>query len=204
MQGKYGITGEFFIDPSTNLTTTYALSGNPVTGTGWLDGINLQAGDRRLGFSTGPFQMSPGDIQTIVIAEIVAGATPGVDHIAAISLLKYYGDIAQNFYDSNFPVSVSQNDENLTPTEFSLSQNYPNPFNPNTSIKYAISSTQFVTLKVYDLLGREVAILVNEEKPAGVYNVQFTINNVQLSSGIYFYKLQVGDFIETKKMILLK
>ena len=204
MQGKYGITGEFFIDPSTNLTTTYALSGNPVTGTGWLDGINLQAGDRRLGFSTGPFQMSPGDIQTIVIAEIVAGATPGVDHIAAISLLKYYGDIAQNFYDSNFPVSVSQNDENLTPTEFSLSQNYPNPFNPNTSIKYAISSTQFVTLKVYDLLGREVAILVNEEKPAGVYNVQFTINSVQLSSGIYFYKLQAGGFVETKKMVLLR
>ena len=118
MQGKYGITGEFFIDPSTNLTTSYALSGNPVTGTGWLDGINLQAGDRRLGFSTGPFQMAPLDTQTIVIAEIVAGATPGVDHIAAISLLKYYGDIAQNFYDSNFPVSVSQNDENLTPTEF--------------------------------------------------------------------------------------
>ena len=97
------------------------------------------------------------------------------------------------------------------PKEFLLQQNYPNPFNPSTSIQYAISSTQFVTLKVYDLLGREVATLVNEEKPAGSYNAQFTISNlpagrqgVQLSSGIYFYKLQAGDFIETKKMILLK
>ena len=90
------------------------------------------------------------------------------------------------------------------PKDFLLQQNYPNPFNPSTSIQYTISSTQFVTLKVYDLLGREVATLVNEEKPAGLYNAQFTMNNVQLSSGIYFYKLQAGDFIETKKMILLK
>ena len=85
-----------------------------------------------------------------------------------------------------------------------LKQNYPNPFNPSTSIQYAISSTQFVTLKVYDLLGREVATLVNEEKTAGSYNAQFTMNNVQLSSGIYFYKLQAGDFVETKKMLMIK
>ncbi len=90
------------------------------------------------------------------------------------------------------------------PKEFLLQQNYPNPFNPSTSIQYAISSTQFVTLKVYDLLGREVATLVNEEKPAGTYNVEFRIKNLELSSGIYFYKLQAGDFVETKKMILLK
>jgi hypothetical protein len=204
MQGKYGFTGEYFTDPSTSLHTTFALNGDPVNHTGWLDGVNNPAGDRRLGFSTGPFQMAPGDTQTIVISEIAAGATPGVDYISAVDLLKYYSGIAQDFYDSNFSVNVLQNIEDLTPREFSLSQNYPNPFNPGTSIRYAISSTQFVTLKVYDLLGREVATLVNEEKPAGVYNAQFTINNEQLSSGIYFYKLQAGDFVETKKMILLK
>jgi len=85
-----------------------------------------------------------------------------------------------------------------------LQQNYPNPFNPSTSIQYAISSTQFVTLKVYDLLGREVATLVNEEKTAGSYNVEFRMQNLELSSGIYFYKLQAGSFVDTKKMILLK
>jgi hypothetical protein len=206
MQGKYGITGELFIDPSTNLPTTYALSGNPVSLTGWLDGINLPAGDRRLGFSTGPFQMSPGDTQTIVIAEIVAGATPGIDNRTAVSLLKYYCDIAQNFYDSNFPVNVSQNDENLTPTEFLLLQNYPNPFNPSTKISWQSPVGSWQTLKVYDILGNEVATLVNEYRSAGSYEVDFhpasSIKNP--ASGIYFYQLRVGDFVETKKMMLLK
>jgi|WetSurMetagenome_2_1015567.scaffolds.fasta_scaffold20476_2 hypothetical protein len=98
------------------------------------------------------------------------------------------------------PVSVDQ--ENTTPVEFSLSQNYPNPFNPATSIEYAIGSRQFVTLKVCDLLGEEVATLVNEEQPAGKYEVEF--DGSGLSSGIYIYKIAAGNFVETKKMILLK
>ncbi len=93
-------------------------------------------------------------------------------------------------------------DEEYAPVEFNLSQNYPNPFNPNTSIHYAISNRQFVSLKVYDVLGNEVATLVNEEKPAESYEVQFNGNN--LSSGIYLYKLTAGNFAETKKMILMK
>ncbi len=88
------------------------------------------------------------------------------------------------------------------PGEINLSQNYPNPFNPITSIKYIIDSRQFVNLKVYDLLGREVATLVNEEKPAGTYEIEFDAKN--LSSGIYFYKLQSGSFVDSKKMIYLK
>jgi len=104
--------------------------------------------------------------------------------------------------DANNIVSVYN--EISVVSKYTLSQNYPNPFNPSTSIQYAISSTQFVTLKVYDLLGREVATLVNEEKTAGSYNVEFRMQNLELSSGIYFYKLQAGDFVETKKMILLK
>jgi hypothetical protein len=87
---------------------------------------------------------------------------------------------------------------------FELFQNYPNPFNPTTSIKYSVSGNQFVSLKVYDVLGNEVATLVDEYKPAGMYNVQFTMHNGQSSSGIYFYQLKVGNFIESKKMILLK
>jgi len=89
-------------------------------------------------------------------------------------------------------------------SEFQLFQNYPNPFNPNTSIKYTISSAQFISLKVFDVLGNEVATLVDEFKPAGVYNAQFSIYNYQLSSGFYFYQLKAGDYLETKKMILLK
>jgi hypothetical protein len=97
-------------------------------------------------------------------------------------------------------------ENDLVPTEFVLYQNYPNPFNPNTSIQYAISSTQFVSLKVYDLLGREVATLVNEEKTAGSYEVDFhPVSSIKnLVSGIYFYRLQAGSFVETKKMLMIK
>jgi hypothetical protein len=90
------------------------------------------------------------------------------------------------------------------PQNYNLKQNYPNPFNPSTKINFSIPQLGFITLKVYDVLGNEVATLVNEYKPAGTYNVEFTINNVQLSSGIYFYRLQAGDYVETKKMLLLK
>jgi len=90
----------------------------------------------------------------------------------------------------------------IKPTEFSLSQNYPNPFNPSTRIKYAISSRQYVTLKVYDVLGKEVATLVNEEKPAGNYEVEFDATG--LPSGIYFYRVISGNYSELKKMVLLR
>ncbi|AFH49537.1 Hypothetical protein IALB_1830 [Ignavibacterium album JCM 16511] len=102
----------------------------------------------------------------------------------------------------------------LIPDEFKLEQNYPNPFNPSTKIQYAISSREFVQLKVYDLLGNEIATLVNEEKPAGRYEVEFNVGNENISnssfvnnritSGVYFYKLTAGEFSSVKKMILIK
>ena len=86
--------------------------------------------------------------------------------------------------------------------EYSLSQNYPNPFNPTTTINYSIPKTSFVTLKVYDELGREITNLVNEEKHAGNYNVEFYRKD--LSSGIYFYRINAGEYSQTRKMILMK
>ncbi len=88
------------------------------------------------------------------------------------------------------------------PSGFILAQNYPNPFNPTTKIKYSIPEVSQTSLKVYDILGNEVAALVNQEKPAGTYEVEF--NASSLSSGVYFYKLKSGSFISTKKMIVLK
>ena len=90
-----------------------------------------------------------------------------------------------------------------SPTGFVLKQNYPNPFNPSTTIQYALNSTHFVTLKVYDVLGNEVATLVNEEKSAGVYQVEFSAAS-EAASSVYFYRLQAGNYSETKKMILIK
>ena len=90
--------------------------------------------------------------------------------------------------------------------KFDLLQNYPNPFNPSTILSFVIGHSSFVSLKVYDILGREVATLVNEEKSAGSYEVEFKPESsvLNLASGIYFYRLHAGDFTETKKMILLK
>lgn len=85
---------------------------------------------------------------------------------------------------------------------FQLFQNYPNPFNPNTTIRYEIPERSFVTIKVYNVLGKEIATLVNEEKPNGNYEVNFKANG--LASGIYYYRITAGDFSQTKKMILLK
>jgi hypothetical protein len=87
-------------------------------------------------------------------------------------------------------------------TTFNLEQNYPNPFNPSTVISYRLPVSSNVTLKVYDVLGNEVATLVNEEKQPGNYEVEFNASN--LPSGIYFYKLQAGDYNQTKKMVLLR
>jgi hypothetical protein len=87
-------------------------------------------------------------------------------------------------------------------TAYSLSQKYPNPFNPSTIISYSVPEIEIVTLKVYDVLGSEVATLVKREKPVGSYEVE--IDASRLPSGIYFYRLLAGDFIETKKMVLLK
>ncbi|MDP1994470.1 MAG: T9SS type A sorting domain-containing protein, partial [Ignavibacteria bacterium] len=88
------------------------------------------------------------------------------------------------------------------PTTFALNQNYPNPFNPSTSIQYSVVGSQYVSLKVFNVLGKEVALLVNEKQEPGTYTVDFTSAN--LSGGAYFYRLQAGEFMQTKKMILLK
>jgi len=115
---------------------------------------------------------------------------------------KNYLSVWMNIRDFDNPVGVDEGEKVNLPKEFVLLQNYPNPFNPTTSIKYSLPEQEFVSLKIFDILGNEVATLVNESKPAGNYEVQFDANN--LSSGVYFYQLRAGNFTETKKLILMK
>jgi hypothetical protein len=112
------------------------------------------------------------------------------------------GTLTGNGTFCNAPVPVENESDSGTPKEFSLAQNYPNPFNPSTSIKYSIIIRQFVVLKVFDILGKEIATLVNEEKAVGTYELSW--NAAILPSGVYFYKIQAGDFVQTRKMILLR
>jgi len=102
-----------------------------------------------------------------------------------------------------YPVNISAvNDIKNTPVQFRLYQNYPNPFNPSTIVQYEVPKNGLVTIKVYDILGREVRTLVNQYQNKGRYEINFNASN--LSSGVYFYQLKAGEFINTKKMILLK
>lgn len=121
----------------------------------------------------------------------------------AVTATDYWGNTS-NFARLNIVTDVE--DEKQIPTEFTLEQNYPNPFNPSTKIKFSIpnvgSELAQTVLKVYDILGNEVATLVNEEKPAGIYEVKFDASG--LSSGVYFYKLQTGTFSEVKKLLFIK
>ncbi len=114
-------------------------------------------------------------------------------------LLPYWVD-AQVIY--NYITGVDDEQKIESPGSFQLYQNYPNPFNPTTKINFQIPELSFVTLKIYDVLGNEVAELVNEVKPAGEYEVEFKASG--LTSGIYFYQLKAANFSQTKKMLLIK
>ncbi len=115
---------------------------------------------------------------------------------------KYSYRLKQIDNDGQFEYSnIIEVDINL-PLEFSLNQNYPNPFNPSTKISFQIAETAFTSLKVFDVLGNEIESIVNKEMQAGSYEVNFDAGN--LSNGVYFYKLQAGSFVQTKKMLLLK
>jgi hypothetical protein len=133
------------------------------------------------------------------------------DILSDIASSKLYYRLKQIDFSGSFEYSDIVEVE-IAPSVFSLSQNYPNPFNPSTTINYQLPVNSFVTLKVYDVLGNEVATLINEEKLAGEYEIEFSAiggsasggNATSLPSGVYFYKLQAGSFIEMRKMILLK
>jgi hypothetical protein len=140
-----------------------------------------------------------GDAQSIdsVIVEWTSGLTeafavPGINQSFT----------AQEGEGSKLTSAGSSDRDEVLLSSYKLSQNYPNPFNPSTIINYQLPITNFVSLKVYDVLGNRVATLVNDEKPAGNYSVNFNASN--LSSGIYFYQLKANNFIQTKKMILIK
>ncbi|MGA2667908.1 MAG: T9SS type A sorting domain-containing protein [Ignavibacteria bacterium] len=215
---------------SSQYITKYCYSGNPETGQGWNEGIpgnpsgSVQNcggpgvvsgtivavnyfGDRRfiLGSGADNFTVNPGDTQTIVMAQLIAR---GTDNLNSVTKLKLLAQCVWDFYNQYIgikPISSS------VPRSFELYQNYPNPFNPSTKIKFEIrpplspllaKEGTGVVLKIYDILGREVTTLINEQLKPGAYEVEFDGTNYP--SGVYFYKLTAGEFTETKRMVLIK
>jgi hypothetical protein len=126
------------------------------------------------------------------------------DDVGVIQATSFSYRLKQIDLDGSYEFSEEVLIENSTnlPKEFNLSQNYPNPFNPVTTIQFNLPQKSSVELKIFDVLGNEVATIVNEEKPAGTHSIEF--NASELTSGVYLYTIKAGSFVETKKMILMK
>ena len=187
-------------------------------GVSWTD-VNVGTGNRVMAFmhtgsdlfaggSGGVFKLT----ENMVIWDSISTGTPySVDALAATQSYLFAGVNTQNLIQTSTAgvwrrslaeiVSV-KNPNNNIPDQISLKQNYPNPFNPTTTIKYSIPKASFVTLKVFDILGREVSVLVNEYNAGNDYEIKFDASN--FASGIYLYQLKVGDYIATKKLLLIK
>jgi hypothetical protein len=191
------LNGSPIYSPLGGFITRLMFSGNPVNGLGWNQTI---ASDVRFYMSSGPVSMYPGDTQTIVTAQIIAQGTSSLN---SITLLKQCAEVVKDYYRScytSIPIGIISGSE--IPLRFSLSQNYPNPFNPKTVIGFQLAVNSLAELKIYDVLGREVAALVNSQLKPGNYKVEWDASN--FPSGVYFYRLTAGDYTDSRKMILIK
>ncbi|MBU0561645.1 MAG: T9SS type A sorting domain-containing protein [Bacteroidetes bacterium] len=203
--GNYAFgNGETLGNAADTISPYFLFSGDPVTGNGWL---NIFETDWRMLGSVGPFNLEKNKPQEIILAYIFGrGDSP----LNSVAVAKDYAKAVIKFYESNFselPVSVGQKEQKNIPEKFILEQNFPNPFNPITLIEYSIPQNILfdganVTITVYDALGREISTLLNLEQKPGLYKIEFDGSN--LASGVYYYQFRAGDFIQTKKMILLK
>ncbi|MBK9097732.1 MAG: T9SS type A sorting domain-containing protein [bacterium] len=187
--------GKYFCRPYiTNKgdSSLHNISGKLISNDAWVTTINP---------STWLIQNLPPDVSTPSVGALIVSV---IDTLfpAYFNFEAHIGCDNWPFWEDSILVIVGVEDEISSPTEFLLLQNYPNPFNPSTIISYQLPVSSDVTLKVYDVLGNEIATLVDEYKPSSRYEVEF--DAVSLPSGVYFYQLRAGDFIQTRKMILIK
>ena len=175
--------------PCETINPLFWYSGDPESEYGWL---NIGPTDYRMLVHTGPFSLEEDKPITIIVGYTIG---QGIDPLNSVTVGKEVSAFVQQFYQSNFDYNILpvEEDDNFIVDEFRLYQNYPNPFNPSiTVIKYNLPETGLVNIKIYDILGNEIAILVNEEKPAGSFRVEF--NASSLPSGVYFYQLTSWEF----------
>ncbi|MBS1492918.1 MAG: T9SS type A sorting domain-containing protein [Bacteroidetes bacterium] len=196
--------------------TKYCYTGDPETATGWTEyfgrikncgGITTgnvepsSPGDRRYIMSMGRdnFTFNPGDTQTVVMAQMIARGSNNKNSVTKLKQMSDY--VNTKFKSGEISIGVSNN-ANVIVNSFNLYQNYPNPFNPVTTIKFQIPENTFASLKIYDVAGKEIGTLVNENLSRGDY--QYLWNASDYPSGIYFYRLETPNYTQTKKMILVK
>ena len=195
----------------SNVNPLLWYSGDPVTDYGW---INNSPQDQRDLTSSHKFTLHKNEPMDIIIAYTVGR---GMDHLNSITVARETVQYIHEEYERNFStiVGVEEDKKEELPSSFTLYQNYPNPFNPTTKIKFTIGTPPvssplqkgrtkegFVTLKVFDILGREIKTLLSKPMQPGSYEIEF--DGSDLPSGVYFYRLNAGKFSESRKMILLR
>jgi len=197
--------GNIILDSVSHQPTKFPLSGDPVTGQGWIYEFGTGGGAGFVFFS-GPFTLAPNDTQWTMIALIPA---KGESNLNSITQLRRKAEILRSLpYDSlafgtlNYPITDVQYEGKPVVADFKLYQNYPNPFNPSTTIKFSLPADSKVNINVYNSLGQLVEILEDKEMESGYHEINFDAS--KLPSGIYFYQLKTGSFTQTKKMILIK
>lgn len=183
---------EASIDENNNIYLTWQASeeSDPL-------GYNLYRSNESGNYSSTPINSEP--ITTLSFTDLVFHTD---NYYVATAL--YEDDMESHYSNESYVLGqVSIDDEKeIVPNKFELLQNYPNPFNPSTTIKFNLTKSSYVTINVYDILGRKVESLVNNQLPAGYHHVVWNAGNV--SSGMYFYRIEAGDFSATKKMLMLK
>ncbi len=213
MRGRVGLTGQLFQDPQGN-PTTFVLTGDPVTGTGWVDGRQYNMGDRRMGLSSGSFSMAPGDTQEVVVAEIFAGAIPGVDRLTAVNLLKFFDKSAQLAYDNFFrlpspppapKVTITELDAEIllnwgsdqpavTATENANNRGFKfQGYNVYQLPSQGASVSEGKKIAVYDLAGDGVTRIVDQVFDASIGVVSSKVVQLGTDSGIKRYLAVKGD-----------
>ncbi|HXX62320.1 MAG TPA: T9SS type A sorting domain-containing protein [Bacteroidota bacterium] len=195
-------SGEIIIDSVTRLPTKFPYSGDPVTRSGWVYSDPWRGGSAGILMFAGPFTLSVGDSQWMMVALIPANAG---DRLLSISLLRQYAQRLGSFTYDELAGPRTMSIEPIPPavaTRIALYQNYPNPFNPSTTIQYALPQRSHVSLSVYNTLGQLIATLANGVEQPGYHRVEFNANG--LASGVYFYRLQAGAYVATKKLVFVR
>jgi len=190
----------------------FPLAGDPVTKTGFIDGyfggpVDLGMGERRFHINAGSFTLAPGDTQEAVIA-CVAGS--GADRLSSVSVMKFLTKHVREAYPARATLiepNPAAPEEPEPPSYYSLSPNYPNPFTSTTSFDFTLKKEAHVRLSIFDLMGREVAVVEDRIKPAGVHRANWNgrdQNNRALPGGVYFYRLNAGFVEITRKLVFVQ
>ncbi len=199
MRGKDGC-GNSFINWYTGQPTSFMYSGNACLRSGWYDSIGS---DKRGISNMGPVVIQPGDTQIVVLSYMIT--RDGGNNFQNVCALQSISDSALKYYYNDFrtcvPIGIQPINSEI-PTRFELFQNYPNPFNPVTKLKFQMPKSGFTKLVIFDVTGKELSILINEELQPGTYEIEWSAVNIP--SGVYFYSLITNEFTQTRKMVVIK